>query len=173
MTLEVKDMKRKKLTLLVIGCVLLCLVVLREIGVVDVNLYKSILSTSQSSTKSQTNPGENKHFSYHLIVKHKLETLFRHTYMYDNLPPIEIEATQEAPVYSGNYVLPFVKNFKMTYQCEFTTTKSPSGHTVEGQLKGEVTAKVHGFCSRMKAKELAFEEAKKQIASYFQTQLNL
>jgi len=116
--------------------------------------------------------GHEKHFSYHLTVKHKNETLHNHTYLYNNLPLIEIEATLEDPVYSGNCVWPLVKNFKMTYQCKFTTTKSPSGHTVNGQIEGEVTARIHGLCSRRKAKELAFEEAKKQIASYFQEQLN-
>jgi len=166
-------MKRKKLALLVIGCVVLCLAVLREIGVVDVNLYRSALSTSQSSSKSQVRSGQEESFSFHLTLKHKNETLLNHSHSYNGLPPIEIEATLADPVYSGNCVLPLAKNFKLAYQCEFTTTKSPSGHEVNGKIEGQVTATIHGLCSRKKAKELAFDEAKKQIASYFQKQLNL
>lgn len=131
------------------------------------------MSSSQSTSKSQTNPGKEKHFSYHLAIKYKNMTLHSHTHLYNNLPTIEIEATLEEPVYSGNIALPLIKNFKMTYQCKFTTIKSTSGHTVDGKIEGKVTAKIHGLCSHRKAKDLAFEEAKKKIASYFQKQLNL
>lgn len=159
---------KKKRILLIIGGVLVCLLILRETGVLDINLYHSAMTSSQSATKSQTNPGEEKRFSYHVVVNHKTQGVSGQMFHYDNLPPIEIEATLEDPVYSGNFVLPFVKNFEMTYQCEFTTTKSPSGHEVEGQIKGQVSAKIYGFCTRAKAKELAFEQATKQITSYFQ-----
>lgn len=54
----------------------------------------------------------------------------------------------------------------MTYRCTFTTTESPDGHEIEGTIKGKVEAAIHGYCSRIKAKELAFEQAEKQIASY-------
>jgi hypothetical protein len=96
------------------------------------------------------------------------KTLANSTHSYNNLPPIEIEAVLDEPIYSGNYVLPLVKNFKMTYLCKFTTTKSSSGHEVEGKIKGEVEGKIRGYCSRRKAKELVFAEAEKQITSYFQ-----
>jgi hypothetical protein len=168
----VNNMKRKKLALLVLGCVFLCLVILREIGLVDVNLYKSMLSTSQSSNMTQVNRGQEEHFRYHLTIKHNSETLHNHTHSYDNLPRIDIEVVLEEPSYSGNWVLPLVKTFKMTYQCEFTTKDTQNVHAVNGNIEGEVTAKIHGLCSRRKAKDLAFEEAKKQIASYFQKQFN-
>jgi hypothetical protein len=166
-------MKRKKILLFVVACILLCLVVLREAGLVDINLYKSMLSISQSSNKTRTNSGQEKHFSYHLTIKHNNETLYSDTYSHNNLPAIDIEATLFETNYSGNSVLPFFKNYKMTYQCEFKTTNSPIGHTVDGMIDGVVTAKVHGLCSHRKAKELTFEGAKKQLISYFQKQLNL
>ena len=166
-------MTRKKIALIVIGCVVLCLVVLRESGVVDANLYKSTLSTTQTAVIAQTNRGEEKHFSYHLALRHKNATLDEHLHSYNNLPPIEIEATLEEPFYSGNCSLPFTKNFRMTYLCKFTTVKSPTDRTVHGKIDGEVTAKIHGLCSRRKARELAFEEAKKQVVSYLQQQLDL
>jgi hypothetical protein len=166
-------MKRKKIVILVIGCVLLGLVGLRETGVVDANLYKSKLSTLQSATEGETYLGEEKHFSYHLIIKRKNQTLHSQIYSYNNQLPIEIEATLEEPVYSGNCGLPLSKDFKMAYQCEFTTMEPLSEHTIKGKIQGEVTAVIYGLCSRRKAKELAFEEAKKQIISYFQNQPNL
>jgi hypothetical protein len=166
-------MMRKRRALIVIGCLLLCFVVLREIGVVDTNLYKSTLSASQTAVIAQTSRGEEKHFSYHLAIKHENEMVDNHSHSYNNLPPIEIEATLEEPVYSGNCTLPFMKNFRMTYLCTFTTVKSPTERLVHGKINGEVTARIHGLCSRRKARELAFEEAKRQVVSYLQQQLNL
>ena len=166
-------MMRKKTALIVAGCLLLCLVVLREIGVIDANLYRSTLSATQTAVIGQTSRGEEKHFSYHLTIKQKNKTLDSHSHSYNNLPPIEIEATLEEPVYSGNCTLPFMKNFRMKYVCEFTTATSPTERTVHGKIDGEVTAKIQGLCSRRKARALAFEEAKKQVASYLQQQLDL
>src|SRR5215469_4477062 len=163
-----ENMKRKKIAILVIGSVLLGVAVLRETGAIDASVYKSNLSVSQTTTKSDTYSGDEKHFSYHLTIKHTNQTLQSQTYSYNNLLPIEIEATLEDPVYSGNCILPLIKNFKMAYQCEFTTVGPSSEHKIKGKIQGEVTAVIHGLCSRRKAKELAFEEAKKQIISYFQ-----
>ena len=161
-------MKRGKSVLLIVFCVLICLVVLREIGIVDVNLYKSRLSNNYSHTMSRVNPGREKHFSYNVTLKKGSEVIGNYQHSLENLPGVEIEAVLGEPIYSGNYALPFVKDFRMTYVCEFTTTKSAGGHEVEGQIKGEVEGKIHGFCSRKKAKGLAFAEAEKQIASFFQ-----
>ncbi|GAB6091651.1 hypothetical protein [Spirochaeta dissipatitropha] len=158
-------MNKKKLSLIAIGCVLLCLVVLREIGVVDLNLYISTLSTSQVATRYNTYPEQEQQFSYQLIVTQNNETLFDYTHIYNNQPPIQINGVLDEPIYSGNFVLPLVKNFRMTYQCEFNTTNSPDGHTVSGKIEGEVTAEIFGFCSRRKAKELAFEKVMKQMIS--------
>jgi hypothetical protein len=166
-------MTKKRIALIVAGCLFLCLVVLREIGVIDVNLYRSALAATQTATMGQTTRGEEKHFSYHLAVKSQNETLGSYFHSYNNLPPIEVEATLEEPVYSGNYFLPFAKTFRMTYSCTFSTTTSPSEHAVNGKIQGEVTAKIRGLCSCRKARELAFEEAKKQVLSYLQNQLNL
>lgn len=165
-------MTKKKTALLVLGCVFLVLVVLPELGVLDINVYQSKRTAAQSVSLSQIHPGGEKHFSYHLTIKYKGETVHSQTHTYNNLPPIEIEGTLEEPVYSGNDVWPLVKNFEMVYRGAFTTAKPPQGHTVEGTIKGKVTTEIYGFCSRRKARELAFEEAKKQMASYFKKQLN-
>lgn len=167
-------MKREgRRVLLIICCVLLCLVILREIGIVDVHLYKSVLLASQSATKTHLHTGQEKQVSYHLTVKHRRETFHTHTHSYNNLPPIEIEAVLEEPVYSGNFSLPLIKNFKMPYLCAYETTNSPSGSQISGRIEGEVNVSIRGFCSRRKAKEVALQEAKKQITSYFQKQFNL
>ena len=161
-------MKRGKRILLIVLCVLLCLFVLREIGIVDVNLYKSRLSNKYSHTKNHVNLGQEKHFSYHVTLKQGSEIIGNYQHSYDNLPQVEIEAVLDEPIYSGNYALPFVKNFKMTYLCNFTTMKSAGGHEIKGQIKGEVEGEIRGFCSRRKAKELAFEKAKKQMTDFCQ-----
>lgn len=165
-------MKKKKKILRAIGCAFLALVLLREVGVLDLNFYQSKLSASQSSTLSQMRPGGRKQFSYHLTMKYGNKTIGRQTHTYNNLPPIEMEATLEEPVYSGNDVLPLAKHFDMTYRFKLTTAKPPQEHTVAGEINGKVTATIYGFCSRRKARELAFKEAKEQITSYLQSQLN-
>lgn len=165
-------MKQKKTILLALGCAFLGFLVLREVGVLDANFYQSKLSAAQSASMMQSHPGGEKHFSYHLTIKHGSETIHRHTHSSNNLPSIEIEATLAEPVYSGNDAWPLLKNFEMTYQCEFATAKPPQGHTVEGKIKGKVTATIYGLCSRRKARELAFEQAKQKIIAYYQTQLN-
>ncbi|MHC4552780.1 MAG: hypothetical protein ACYSUT_08440 [Planctomycetota bacterium] len=159
-------MKKKKLALLIIFCLLLSFFALRAVGIVDVNLYKSMLSCSHSITKSTVNPSQEKQFSYQVILKHGDKILENYSRSYNNHPPIKIEAILDDPIYSGNYSLPLVKNFKMTYLCTFTTTESSDGHEVEGKIKGKVEGEIQGFCSCKKAKELAFEEAKKEITSY-------
>ena len=108
-------MTKKRIALIGVGCLFLCLVVLREIGVIDVNLYRSALAVSQTATMGQTTRGAENHFSYHLAVKSQNETLGSYFHSYNNLPPIEVEATLEEPVYSGNYLLPFAKTFRMTF----------------------------------------------------------
>ena len=150
---------KKKRVLIIVGCLLACLLVLREFGIVDANLYTSKISASQSSSIRATHHGEEKSFSYQLTVKYQGETLTNLQHNYNDLPSIDIEATLAEPVYSGNYLLPIVKHFKMTYQCEFATTNATSTHTVQGKIEGKVVANIDGFCSRLKAKELALEEA--------------
>ena len=165
--------RKKKKILLIIGCAFLCLVVLREFGILDVNLHKSLFSTSQFVIKRYENAGEKtKHFSYSVTVKHQNEIVFTHTQIHDNLPPIEVEVIINKPVYQGNFFMPLIKDFKMSYLGEYKTTDSPNGYGLNGEIKGDVTAKILGLCSRKKAKDLAFNEAKKQIESYFQSQFN-
>lgn len=163
-------MKRKKLflALIVICGLLLGLGVLREVGVVDAAWYKSKMSTSQFTSKAQSGPKE---LSYRLTIKHRDETLQNLSHSSNGRPPIDIEATLDEPVYSGNAGMPLVKNFKMKYQCTFKTPNPVDQQDVSGKIEGEVTAAIHGLCSRRKARELAFAEAKKQIMEYFQKQL--
>jgi len=170
-------MRNAKRTLLITGSVLaglvVCVLVLREAGILDVHLYKSALSASQFASKSDINPGPEKHFSYTLTIKRGSQVLERSVHTWDNLPQMEIEAVIEEPVYSGSYSLPFVKSFTMTYRCTFDTTSSPTARKISGEIKGEVKATFHGLCTTGKAKELAFGEAKKQVASYLRQQLDM
>lgn len=148
------------------------IVVFRESGILDINLYGSVISSSNKLTKKLTTPGKETRFSYNLTIKHGNEIIASHCHIYDSLPPIEILAIISEPVYSGNYYWPLVKVFKMKYQCEFAGSKDPTGFIVAGNISGEVNARLNGFCSRNKAKALALEEARKQIIISLQNSLN-
>lgn len=165
-------MKRNNIALLGISLVLPGIVALRELGVVDADLYASRLSASQSATLGGTHHGDNERFSYGLTIKYKDQTIHSQTQSYNDLALVEIEATLEEPVYSGICALPLNKDFKLAYQCRFTTVRSPSERAINGRIEGEVAVVIQGICSRRKAKELAFEEARTQIIAYFQNQLN-
>lgn len=164
-------MKRKNVALKILVGLVLCLI-LREFGLIDASFYRSNLSSTRSQT-TQSNRGQSnvggKHFSFNLTIKHHNQKLDSLSHSYNSLPPLEIEATLEEPVYSGTTALPLVKNFTMTYQCKFTTLTSPNEQSVSGTIEGKVTAKIQGLCSRKKARELAFEEAKKQIITSFKS----
>ena len=161
-------MKKGKWILLIIVGLLLCLMILREAGIIHVNVYKSMFSSSHSSSKSRVNIGQQEGFSYHVTLKCADQIIGDYMHTYNNLPPIEIEAVLDEPVYSGSYAVPLVKHIKMTYQCSYKTTRSSDGREVDGQIKGQVEGRIDGFCSRNYAKQLAFNQAKKQIATYLQ-----
>ena len=166
-------MKKKiKLSLLIVVGILVCVVILREVGCVDLCLYTSRISTSHSASKGESHSGNEKNFSYDLTIKYKDQTLQHFSHSYNSLPPIQIEAVMAEPTYSGNYYLPLVKNFTMKYQCQFETKKASDGRKVSGKIEGEVKATIRGLCSLVKAKELALKEANEQIASYFKNQLS-
>jgi len=130
------------------------------------------MSSSQHASKNYESSGDESNFSYYLVMKHNDETIHSHTHIYNDKPQITIVAALEEPVYSGNYYLPFVKNFKMTYQCVYKTTKSESGQSVQGEIGGEISAEFSGLCTRKKAKELVFDHARKNVKKYLKDNLN-
>src|SRR6516165_8434505 len=98
-------MKKRTIALLVAGGLLLCLLALREIGAVDANLYKLALSSSQVAAMADKVVGGEKHFSYRLTLKCGDKTLDGHQHFDNDLPSIDIEATLDEPVYTGNCAL--------------------------------------------------------------------
>lgn len=165
-------MTRRKQIILIVCCVLLCLIILREIGIIDVHLYQSTLSATHSASVQKSRPGNDENFSYHVTIEYKNTPIYNHTYVYSDLPLIKIKGILQKPTYSGNYLLPLSKNFKMSYVCTFATTESPTGQNVEGKIEGEIVTKILGLCSQRKAKQLSLEEAQKHIQSYLKKQLN-
>ncbi len=159
-------MKKFHIILLIVCCLLWFLIILRGLGIVDINFYQSMLSSQYSASKSQVNPGKEKNFSYHVTLKYKDKTLDSHFHLYDTNSPVEILAELDKVSYSGNYFLPLIKNFKMTYLCNIKTLESSNKNKVVGKIEGVVEGKIFGFCSRAKAKEIVFNEAKKNITSY-------
>ncbi len=164
----------KKRVLIVLSGLLILLFILREVGILNVNLYTSAISASQKASMSHSHASSEEEgaFSYHLTVKHGKDTLFEHTLTHDGMPPIEIKVVLDEPEYSGNYVAPLFKNFTMPYHCTFSTPDSKGNHEIDGKIDGEVNARIRGLCSRAKAKQLAFDYAKDQITEYLTKQLN-
>ncbi|MBI4881429.1 MAG: hypothetical protein HY812_17470 [Planctomycetes bacterium] len=74
--------------------------------------------------------------------------------------------TMQEPCYSGNLVLPLYKSFTMNYECQVEGRARAGGDDVRGMISGEVKAKIYGLCSRQRAKEMAREEANREIRQY-------
>jgi len=113
---KVTPMQRKKITIIVIACAALSLLALRELGVVDVNAYKSILDSSYSANLSRSNMQETTSVSYTVDIKQQQETLVSLTKTQNGSAPLAIEAILEEPEYSGGDGFPFVKVFTMAYK---------------------------------------------------------
>jgi hypothetical protein len=158
-----------KLVLILLG--VFCFVVLRSWGV-DLKLYKAALVASQQTSRTDVTPaGQEKNYSYRVSLKCGHRMLGDYWHRNTNAPMIYIEAVMDEPVYSGNYYMPFVKNFTMSYTCTFATAMSFSGRKVEGTIKGTIAASVYGLCGQRLAKRLAFNRAVEGIMSHFRKDL--
>ena|GEM_PF-1852467 len=166
-------MKRKKITIIAIACAALCILALRELGVVDVNAYKSILDSSYSANLSRSNVQETTSVNYTVEIRHQQETLVSLTKTQHGSTTLAIEAILEEPEYSGEYGYPLVKVFTMDYQCVITSSPTADGQAITGTINGEIEARITGFCTGRKAKALALEEAVQQIEGYLRQQLKL
>jgi len=170
---KVTPMQRKKITIIVIACAALCILALRELGILDVNAYKSILDTSYSASLSRSNVQETTSLSYTVDIRHQQETLVSLTKTQNGSALLAIEAILEEPEYSGGYGYPLVKVFTMAYQCVITSSPTAEGQAVTGTINGEIEARITGFCTGRKAKALALEKAIQQIEDYLWQQLKL
>lgn len=152
------------------ACVAVALIIVlilaaREIGWIDFNLHTSNISATHASTLNRFQLRNEDRFSYNFSLLHGGEVLYTHNNTVHGSDPMVIDAVLETPVYTGNTVTPFVKDFKMEYICNFSTVKSPDDSGLSGSISGSVNARILGLCSRRMARQLALDSATKYIQS--------
>lgn len=152
---------RKKI-IITFSLILCVVVILRQVGLLDINLYKSQIGTNQSIITSKGTDSKEK-YSFHMVFKNQDKILGEHIYDDGKSLPINIESNLLEVNYSGNYRLPFFKSFKVKYKCDIRTLNSTSDVNVSGKIEGEINAKFIGLCSVRKVKAVILEEITKSV----------
>ncbi len=161
----------RKRVLGIVGAVLLCLIILREVGIADLNLYRSTLSTQFSASKSMQNTGgKDAKQSWNITIRDGDGSIYDHTFLYTDSAPIIVIGEVHNTEFSGTYYVPLVKGFEMTCQVEYAGADAMDRTTVDGEMNIEIKADIRGLCSRSKAKALAIEHANECITQYFDQQ---
>jgi hypothetical protein len=156
------DNMKKKL-IISTACILVAVIAFRMLGWIDINLYKSELSTNQTVTSSKAGMEGKTPFSYHLILREGSSIIDELKYIDGDSPSMEIECVINEINYSGNYFLPFVKNFKTKYKCSITTLEPDGFNNVTGEITGDIDGRVIGICSVKKVKKIVLAEIKKSV----------
>lgn len=138
---------RKRKTLKILAIVLLLLAVSRELGLIELNFYKAQSRSSTSLTTHGTPRGD---VSFEIALHHEGEELRRHLYIRGDGDP-ETVSLDLSLTWDGWTWVPLYKSFALRYECSITSTSRFIG----GNADGRVTFQVTGFCSRLKAQELA------------------
>lgn len=160
-----------KRILLIAVALLLCVIVLREAGFVDLNFYKSTMSTQFNASKGmQHSGGKGAKQSWDITIRDGDDEVFAHTFLHESDTLIIVSGELGTPEFTGNYYYPLLKRFEMACRLEFTGADETDRATVEGAMDIEISAEIRGFCTRSKARSLAIEEANKTVAKYFNEQ---
>ena len=152
-------MKKKHKIILVAVLIITVSFVVREIGIIDVNLYKSQSNTTYTQTMAKQG---NTSGSFTVVINWKPGE-----HASDSANENVITANLTELKVAGNTWLPFYKNANASYHFEYSTH---SGN-ISGDLKGQVAMSVSGLCSRKKLVELIKKDVEKHINQYFQQQL--
>lgn len=155
-------MKRK--IIIAIAFIIGITVILRQVGLLDINFYKSWIGTNQRIVTGKRYSNSNKSFSFNLVLKNQDEILAQHLNVDgESSPSVDIECRLEEILYSGNYRLPLYKTFKVKYKCEITTVKSVSNISANGTIEGDINARIIGLCSTKKVRDIIRKEITKSI----------
>lgn len=147
----------KKKIIIVVTFILVAIIVFRQIGWLDINLYKSQIGINQSiATHKNTDSKES--YSFNLAFKYQDKIISQYAYDDGKSPRISIDCCLEEVNYSGNYRLPFFKTFKVKYKCSVTSVKSASGINPGGTVEGNIDARIIGLCSSKKVKDIILKE---------------
>jgi hypothetical protein len=150
---------------LALAITVVLLFIAREIGWLDFSLHTSVISATHTLGLNRSQMGTDEGFSYNFSLLQGEEVLYAYNNSMDGSEPMEIKALLDAPVFTGNTAMPFVKDFKMEYICNFSTVKSPNDSNLSGSISGTVNARILGFCSRRAARQRALDSAIKHIQS--------
>ncbi len=152
-------MKKKHKIILVAVLVIIVSLIMREMGIIDVNLYKSQSKATHTQTMARRG---NTSGSFTVVINWK-----RSEHEADGANENVISVNLSKFEVAGSTWLPFYKNAKASYAFDYGT---PGGN-IGGDLKGKVAMRVSGLCSHKKLVELIKKKVEKQINQYFQQQL--
>jgi len=150
---------------------LLLLVVLRELGVLNLNLYKSEVVTDRTGVSDLSIPaGAGSSLSYDLIIFYDGEYVSSSSRRVGAAPTLEIEV-DVLPKVSGNYWAPLYKSFSVEFSTAFESATLDSQYVFRGGVTGTTRVTVIGLCTRHKAFELVRGEIVEVMQAYFENQL--
>jgi len=152
-------MKKKHKIVLVAVLIIIVSLVMREMGIIDFNLYKSQSNAKYTQTMAKRGDTSG---SFTVVINWRREgqepDAANENVITANLTELKV---------AGNTWLPFYKNAKTSYRFDYNTLTG----NIKGNLKGEVTMRVLGMCSHRKLVGLIKKEAEKQINQYFEERL--
>ncbi len=154
-----------KRTCVAVALIVVLLLAAREIGWLDFNLHTSNITATHTAGLNRSQLRDEDSFSYNFSLLQGGEVLYTYNYTVHGSAPMIIDAVLETPVYTGNTGMPFIKDFKMEYVCDFSTVNSPNESSLSGSFSGTVNARILGLCSRRTARQLALDSATKYIQS--------
>lgn len=154
-------MKKKHKIIFVAVLVLIAVLVLREIGIIDVHLYESQSKAHHIGT--MTTQG-NTSGSFDVVINWKKSNHGSYSAS-ENIIMVNLNKFHV----SGNTWWPFHKNATASYDFDYGTR---SGN-IKGDIEGEVTMRVSGICSHSKLVELMKKEIEKNINQYFEERLKV
>ncbi len=166
---------------LLIALILILFLSTVGLGPLSINLYQSEINKVEAGTNYASGFDFNQHsYLINIYFQNKQVGAQRYEILSetpnDNFNEIVIEAFTENPEYSGNYFLPFYKDYTVKYTCKIgdkvaieTGDKNASFNSkVEGTLK----IKIIGLCTISNAKKIANDAIVDSVNHFITNQLN-
>lgn len=97
---------------------LFILIALRLVGIIDFNLYRSSINSNQTASMAYSK----KEAAYRIEFEYNDRNIDTHMIMNDNQELVPVIVKIEEYNFSGNYFMPFYKEFTTTYKCKFKTS---------------------------------------------------
>ncbi|MHC4498380.1 MAG: hypothetical protein ACYS9T_04700 [Planctomycetota bacterium] len=171
-------MSRTKKAVLIMGVLILVITVLRESGIVDINLYQTKSQEDYTSSITRRNTPDHYPFEGFTInlndnidsgIKKALEKIKGSpdkNGLTFNITSFEEEIT--GPLY-----LPLYKTPRASYECEFEAKGQHNSRefNLSGKVSGDVKFQILFICSGNKARGLIYQAIAKHITKTFENEL--